>query len=552
MNAPMAETAVVPRVAEKLLAGHPNEEHTTTPAVPERNVSEVPLRVKGFLAFAAVVIYAVLLTTFTFNKKAELVDEFERLQNLYKIEEHFRQVDATAFHIVMAVFMNSDKDDQIAAVQRFQSNFELLKRKNAELALSYPYANVNLARVEQALAQATAHPSAAALAMMNSELLKVKIEVTQHIEESRREQIATAERFRMQWDSAALASLLFGLIGLLLLGAIIGLFFTRLTNDLHTLKARALDIIRGERNVMTPVTRNDEVGELMQAVNQMASALDEREKELVIARQKYFHQEKMAAVGALAAGVAHEIGNPIAAMSGVLQEMVLDQSSGKRETAEASKLAMLQTHIHRLSAITREISEFAAPQPVERQLLDLNGLVRTTAGLMGYDKRMRRVNLRLNLDNQLPAIYGVADQLTQVIMNLLINAADALETVEGRAQEITLNTGVVGGNVRLTVADNGCGMAQDTLNRVFEAFFTTKRKGNGLGLSLCYSIITGHDGTIEIDSTPGEGTQVLVTLPVPAAEELLMEPPDIPPGSQTTATRQPVMAGHPNREGDTL
>src|SRR4030067_3029428 len=214
-------------VAENLVLQGINEGPPPAPAVGQRTVSEVPLRVKGFLAFSAVVIYAVLLTTFTFNKKAELVEEFERLQNLYKIEEQLRQVDATAFHIVMAVFMNSDKDDQIAAVQRFQSNFELLKRKNAELALSYPYANVNLARVEQALAQATAHPSAAALAMMNSELLKVKIEVTQHIEESRREQIATAERFRMQWDSEELASLLFGLIGLLLLGAIHGFFFTR-------------------------------------------------------------------------------------------------------------------------------------------------------------------------------------------------------------------------------------------------------------------------------------------------------------------------------------
>jgi len=129
------------------------------------------------------------------------------------------------------------------------------------------------------------------------------------------------------------------------------------------------------------------------------------------------------------------------------------------------------------------------------------------------------VNLRLNLDSQLPAIYGVADQLTQVIMNLLINAADALENTDGRAQEITLHTEVVDGNVRLTVTDNGCGMSQDTLSRVFEAFFTTKRKGNGLGLSLCYSIITGHDGTIEIDSTPGKGTQVQVTLPLPANVE---------------------------------
>jgi len=118
----------------------------------------------------------------------------------------------------------------------------------------------------------------------------------------------------------------------------------------------------------------------------------------------------------------NEIGNPIAAMSGVLQEMVDEQGEGKFKEAGRNKLTVLQTQIQRLSAITREISGFAAPQPMERQLLDLNGLVRTTAGLMGYDKRMNRVSLRLNLDSQLPAIYGVADQLTQVIMNLLINA----------------------------------------------------------------------------------------------------------------------------------
>jgi two-component system NtrC family sensor kinase len=506
MNLAMPEIAVQSRVDKEI----------TPQLAAGQAVSEVPLRVKGFLAFAAVVIFAVLLTTFIFNKKAELVGEFEHLQDLYKVEEGLRQVDATAFHIVMAVFMNSKTDDQKMVIQRFLENFELLKKKNAELTMRYPVAGVNLAGIEQAVERASAHPSAEGLAAMNAELLKVKIEITQHIDEATREQKTTAESFHMLWDSASLASLLFGLLGLLLLGAIIGLFFTRLTNDLHTLKARALGIISGERNTLTPVTRNDEVGELMQAVNQMASALDEREKELVIARQKFFHREKMAAVGALAAGVAHEIGNPIAAMSGVLQEMVDEQESGQFKGAENSKLTVLQTQIQRLSAITREISGFAAPQPMERQLLDLNGLVRTTAGLMGYDKRMNRVSLRLNLDSQLPAIYGVADQLTQVIMNLLINAADALGSRAEGTREITLRSEPSGDNVCFTVTDNGGGMDQETLNRAFEAFFTTKGKGTGLGLSLCYSIITGHGGTIEIDSTPNQGTQVRIFLPLPA------------------------------------
>ena len=504
MNLSMPEIAIQPHI-DKAISPQTTDGQT---------ISEVPLRVKGFLAFAAVVIYAVLLTTFTFNKKAELVDEFEHLQDLYKVEDGLRQVDATAFHIVLGVFMNPKTDDQKAVIRRFQDNFELLKRKNAELSMHYPVAGVNLAGVEQAVVRAAEHPSAEGLAQMNAELLKVKIEITQHIDESTREQKATAESFHMLWDSAALASLLFGLIGLLLLGAIIGLFFTRLTNDLHTLKARALGIIKGERNTLTPVTRNDEVGELMQAVNQMATALDERERELVITRQKFFHREKMAAVGALAAGVAHEIGNPIAAMSGVLQEMVDEQESGQFNGA-GNKLTVLQTQIQRLSAITREISGFAAPQPMERQLLDLNGLVRTTSGLMGYDKRMSRVSLRLNLDSQLPAIYGVADQLTQVIMNLLINAADALGSRAEGTREIALRSELSGGQVCFTVTDNGGGMDQETLNRAFEAFYTTKSKGTGLGLSLCYSIITGHGGTIEIDSAPGQGTQVRIFLPLP-------------------------------------
>jgi two-component system, NtrC family, sensor kinase len=232
----------------------------------------------------------------------------------------------------------------------------------------------------------------------------------------------------------------------------------------------------------------------------------------------------MAAIGALAAGVAHEIGNPIAAISGIAQDMVDRRSEGLGPCAgdlcKQCRPDLIQAQTERLAAITREISEFASPQPAEPQLLDLNAQLRSTTSLIRYDKRLRRVELRLELDHNLPAIYGVADQLTQVIMNLLINAMDALEPVMDRRPAIVISTKSDIERVCMTVEDNGPGMQPDVLERAFEAFFTTKPagKGTGLGLSLCYSIMKSHGGSIEIDSTPGTGTRVQVYFPLHSFE----------------------------------
>ncbi len=258
----------------------------------------------------------------------------------------------------------------------------------------------------------------------------------------------------------------------------------------------------------------------MMAVNDMAGTLDLREKELMLERQKYFHQEKMAAIGALAAGVAHEIGNPIAAISGIAQEMV-DQRSANNRSCLASNChdchpELIHAQTLRLAAITREISDFASPRAIEPEYLDLNAQLRSTSSLIRYDNRLHGVKLELDLDSQLPAVYGVANQLTQLIMNLLINAMDALEGLLDRAPTISITTSATDDRARVTIEDNGPGIEAETLARVFEAFFTTKPagKGTGLGLSLCYSITKMHGGSIEIDSTPGNGTRVNLFFPL--------------------------------------
>jgi two-component system NtrC family sensor kinase len=478
------------------------------------------IRTKGMFVFTALIAYSVVVAFFAFHQKNLLLRDFEEIQGTLETEAMLRQADVSTFHAVMAIFANIDKPDHAAGMRNLRMHHQALLHRHAELTARLPNASMDVADLNTAWEEANKDSSRTNLNRLIVELIKAKNNLallTEQVQESRK---FLSERYRMQSDSVAMTTFLLGMLGLGLLGAIIGLFFRRLTDDIRILQSRALEIVKGFRGEPLTITRHDEVGQLMIAVNNMADTLDRREKELMLERQKYFHQEKMAAIGALAAGVTHEIGNPIAAIAGIAQEMVERRAtSGIACTAEDChdcRPELIYAQTQRLAAITREISEFASPRAAEPQLLDLNAQLRSTSSLIRYDKRLQRVTLRLDLDSQLPAIYGVADQLTQLIMNLLINAMDALEGVQGRTPTIVITTRADTERVCVAIEDNGHGIDSETLSRVFEAFFTTKPagKGTGLGLSLCYSITKKHGGTIEIDSTPDMGTRVQVFFPL--------------------------------------
>ncbi|MEO5376533.1 MAG: PAS domain S-box protein [Magnetococcus sp. DMHC-6] len=238
------------------------------------------------------------------------------------------------------------------------------------------------------------------------------------------------------------------------------------------------------------------------------------EKELEEARRSYYHQEKMASIGTLAAGIVHEIGNPITAISGLIE--ALRDSLDNLGTEDASLLNMIDEQVRRLTSLIRDVREFSMPQSDEMDLLVINDLVGACVRLMRFDKRTRNINILLQLGQKIPAISGSGNQLRQVIINLLINASDALEGIEGRKPEVVLATQVLDGKLLLTVTDNGIGMDPKTRDQAFDAFFTTKPvgKGTGLGLSLCYSIIAKHGGTMEIESELGKGTTLKILLPI--------------------------------------
>lgn len=474
------------------------------------------VRDKGLVVVGALVAYAMFIAVFVVQQKNQLLRDFDEIQQSVEIDGILKQVDGAIFQSVMATYANIDALDRDAIMQRIRFHHQTLLNRHAELTARAPQYNLNLVSVDASLRVADQAPTRANLNLLSQELLKAKSEFAQITERARQSRKQMTENYRKLGNSMVMTALLLGMLGLALLGALTVLFFRRLKEDLYTLQTRAMEIVNGYRDAPLPISRHDEVGQLMMAINNMASTLDTREKELMMERQKYFHQEKMAAIGTLAAGVAHEIGNPIAAISGIAQEMAERRNGNcNNDLCQPCRPDLIHVQTQRIAAITREISEFASHQTVEPQLLDLNSLLRSTSALMRYDKRSRRIALKFDLDSQLPAFYGVADQVTQVIMNLLVNAMDALEEVFDRPPAITIATRPQGDRVCLSIADNGCGMDETTLARVFEAFFTTKAVGHGtgLGLSLCYSIMQKSGGSISIDSALDKGTCVQVLFP---------------------------------------
>ena len=245
------------------------------------------------------------------------------------------------------------------------------------------------------------------------------------------------------------------------------------------------------------------------------------QRELETTRQQFSHQDKMAAIGQLAAGILHEVGNPIAAIAGAVSEVQQTYTDVAQDDSISKNIELINEQILRLGKITREISDFSSPKPRERELLDLNELLRSTAGLLSYDRRFSSIGVRLQLDKNLPAIVGVADQLTQVFMNLLINAMDACSSLELEQECIVLKSDIDGDKVHVCVQDYGPGMSSEVLGHVMELFYTTKPvgKGSGLGLSLCDIIVLEHGGEMRIESEAGVGTQVHVILPIDRSED---------------------------------
>jgi signal transduction histidine kinase len=299
---------------------------------------------------------------------------------------------------------------------------------------------------------------------------------------------------------------------LLIVSAVLSLLGSRLiTRRLEHLSKATEIVAKGQFNVKLAASTSDEIGELANSFNKMASELDSREKALQDAQSALVQSEKMAAFGQLGAGIAHEIKNPLAGILGLAQ---LTKRKMNESEPAYKNMEIIEKETNRCTAIIQNLLKFARQEKVDYGPVDLNQVATDAMAIVEHQLEMNKVKLIPELTDNLPIISGNANQIQQVLINLMINAQQAMD---GRSGEVNVAT-VAGGNghIQIKVRDNGPGMPEDVRAKIFEPFFTTKPvgKGTGLGLSVSYGIIKEHKGEIEVDSAPGEGTTFVMTFPL--------------------------------------
>ena len=299
--------------------------------------------------------------------------------------------------------------------------------------------------------------------------------------------------------SAAMATVL-------VFGGIVAFYLKRrVTRPVEALLEGIERVGRGEPHQHLTVEGDEEFRAL-------AAAFNQAHDEVTRAHEGVLQAEKMAAVGKFAAGIAHEVGNPLASISSIAQ--IMERQGDPPEQAERIRLILQQ--IDRISRVVRDLLTFSRPSSSDIQdHVQIGELLERATGLLGYDQRARDVRISCQVEADLQPVRGNADRLLLVFTNIMINALDAASSKERDTGELVIRARQREDRVEVRFQDNGCGMSQDQIASAFEPFYSTKEPGagTGLGLWICFQVMQRHQAKIRIESRVDEGTTVILDIP---------------------------------------
>ena len=308
-----------------------------------------------------------------------------------------------------------------------------------------------------------------------------------------------------------------------------------LARPIEQLKRGAEAIAAGDFDCTVDVKRADEMGSLAESFNRLgqelkltyaklegrADAADEglrkASEELSEKQKQLVHAEKLASLGALSAGIAHEINNPLATIK-LYGQMTLDDLREDQQICRENMEVILK-HSTRAGEIVNNLLQFARRTELEMHPVDVNSVLDDVLALTAHQAELQEVDVVKQLAPEVPVIQGDTDKLRQVFLNVVVNALQAMP--EGGRLAITSSASSDDRSAQVSITDTGCGISPQDISKIFEPFFTTKElgKGTGLGLSVSHGIIEQHKGRLAVESEAGEGTTFVVTIPAIAEGE---------------------------------
>lgn len=327
---------------------------------------------------------------------------------------------------------------------------------------------------------------------------------------------------------------------IVVLCAVFVVWFTRhfVASPIRRLVSATSDMSAMHLDKPITIDSSEELGELAHSFDTMRKALraaveendrftqsleskvEERTRQLNVANQKLLQSDRLASLGQLSASVAHEINNPLSGvlnLSMLMHRILNDNGIPSHRIKEFRQyLSQVVAETSRVGRIVQDLLAFSRRSKPQRSPVDINAIITTTVNLLAHKLKLMNVSIQLDLDARLQPIECDGSQMQQVLINLIMNAAEAAQgKVEGKVV-VSTRGGAEAKELTLEVCDNGDGIPQEWRSKIFDPFFTTKGegKGVGLGLAVVYGIVQAHKGDIEVEGTVGQGTTVTVTLPI--------------------------------------
>ncbi|MBN2032749.1 MAG: HAMP domain-containing protein [Deltaproteobacteria bacterium] len=322
-----------------------------------------------------------------------------------------------------------------------------------------------------------------------------------------------------------LDTLVLVMVGLVLLSRIV-------VKPIHQLLHLTAGYKEGDRLPALTAGSRNEIGELSRSLHNMLRHLEENKKELrdhilslekankdlKHAQDEIIRSEKLASVGRLAAGIAHEIGNPIGIVLGYLD---LLKRGDIADEEKKDFLLRIESEITRISQIIKDLLDFSRPSSGELMKTNVHEALQNTLSILAPQPMMESIQRRIELKANDDVVFASPNRLQQVFLNILLNAADALAMTEKKEKVFTIRSENQGENIRISFSDNGTGIARDKLAHIFDPFYTTKEPGRGLGLglSVSYRIVESLGGSMNAESELDHGTEIIVSIPLAANRE---------------------------------